>query len=504
MSGKNSLCATIFLLLTVFLAGCAAEKNVQKLDIPRSSLNVRIDTDSLSAQAMKSIEFSASVSGGDGDYSYIWDFVAADGYTVDGFHPHEQYIYPEQGQYTISLHAADASGALGKTEIKIDVVAKEYNLHAPIKLRDLSAPADKPYVIENYVISNPEGDGISLIRCENVIIRNCYIHDCRKSRDEEGYAIYAEYCHNVTIQNVYVRGNRSGIVIQGNPDDLSRNFLVENSVIADCNSHDSLSFTNAEKVEVRFNELYDNGTIWDSRISGISFNGTFRDISINNNLVINSDSDGIECLGNDEQEIAANVEIKDNILRNSGEQGVWLYRVKDSHIHHNYIEGSHNNGICLDGWVSNTIADANVIVRCGGILEMKHHGGGAVAVHYSCDNIIQDNILVDSSCADVTIGFSRGPDEKTKGMDSKFLETSGNVVDSNVMCSSESNISIGEGVSATSITNNVAYQQGNGRHYHGVRPEKSNIKAKPLFRNPEIGDFWLLSESPGYKGSTGS
>ena len=86
-----------------------------------------------------------------------------------------------------------------------------------------------------------------------------------------------------------------------------------------------------------------------------------------------------------------------------------------------------------------------------------------------------------------------------KEMDIRFLKTAGNVVDSNVMCSSEVNINISDEVSSTSITNNVVWQRGRSSCYNGCRPDKSNVKAKPLFRAPERGDFRLLSNSPGYK-----
>jgi len=486
------------LLVTFFLAGCAVEKNAQPQNAPRPRLSVRIDAEFLSQPAMEPAEYAAAVSGGDGDYSYIWDFNAMDGYTVDRFQPVVQHIYPEAGQYIISLHVADASGAFGEADIKIDVTGRKYAVHEPIKLRDMLASPDKPYIIDGYDIINPRGNGITLKHCRNVIICNCYIHDCREGENEDGRAIYAEDCHNITIQKVYAKNNRSGIVIEGNPDHLSKSLLAESNVIIGCKMHDSLSFVNVDGSEIRHNILYDNGTIWRNRISGISFNGTFHNISVHHNLVVNPDSDGIECLGYDWQDIGTKVEIYDNVLRNSGEQGVWFFRVKNSRIHHNYIVGAHNNGVCLNGWTSGVRIDHNVIIRCGGTPEMKHHGGGAIGLQSSPDNVVESNILIDSSCGDVSISYHEKDDDRVKGMNSRFRESAGNVIDSNVMCSSEFNISVAEGVAETAITNNVIWQRKRGRHYHGCRPDKSNVKAKPLFRAPERGDFRLLSNSSGY------
>jgi len=203
-------------------------------------------------------------------------------------------------------------------------------------------------------------------------------------------------------------------------------------------------------------------------------------------------------MGYEKQALATNVDVYSNVLRSNGEQGVWLSRTKDSRVHHNYIEGSHNNGVCLESWGSGVCIDHNIIVRCGGIPGMEHHGGGAIGIQYSRDNIIQYNILVDSTCGDITIGFPGASGDWMKGMDSRFRKTAGNVVDSNVMCSSEGNINIADEVSSTSITNNVVWQRKRSPHYHGCRPDRSNIKARPLFRAPDRGDFTLLSSSPGY------
>jgi hypothetical protein len=192
------------------------------------------------------------------------------------------------------------------------------------------------------------------------------------------------------------------------------------------------------------------------------------------------------------------VEVYANVLRDNGEQGVWFSRVSDSRIHHNYIQGSHNCGVCLEVWASNVLIDHNIIVRCGGTPGMEHHGGGAVGLNYSPDNIIQSNICVDSTCGDVAISYREKDEDWIKSMDSRSRRSAGNIVDSNVMCSSESNLNIAEGVSEPSITNNVFWQRGGGRHFHGCSPDETNIKAKPLFRAPGRGDFTLLSSSPGY------
>ncbi|MBD3182593.1 PKD domain-containing protein [Candidatus Poribacteria bacterium] len=490
---------TTFLFFIAVFSGCGGEKNISSVDITPPDLTVNIETESLSYQAMSPVKFAAVVSGGDGDYSYVWDFNADDGYTLDGFQSNVQYIYPESGVYTVSVHAADGRGASGEADIEISVKDKEYAVHEPIRLRDISPTPDKPYVIEGYEITNPSGNGITLQRCNNVIIRDCYIHDCERNKDEDGQAILLENCGNITVQRLYLNNNRSGFVANGNPDHLSSDFMIENNVIVGCVSNDALSLVNVKNSEVRYNILYDNGTIWERRISGISFNGEFHDISIHNNLVVKSDSDGIECLGYHWQDVAKNVEVYENVLRDNGEQGVWFSRINDGRIHHNYMEGSHNCGVCFDVLVSDVLIDHNIIVRCGGIPGMKHHGGSGIGLNFSPDNIIQSNICVDSTSGDISISYREKDEEWINKIDDRSRRSEGNVIDGNVMCSSESNLNIDEGVSDPVITNNVFCQRENGRHYHGCSPDESNIKAKPLFRAPDRGDFNLLSASPGYE-----
>ena len=493
----------ILLFLTTLVASCASGQqsdSIQPSGMAQIRLDVRIDAASLSCSAMESAEFEAVVSGGDGDYSYVWDFNAADGHNVDGIESVAHYIYPEPGGYTISLHVADSSGASGEAITKINVGDRKYAAQEPIELYDLISSPDKPYIIDGFDITNPDGNGITLRNCENIIIRNCYIHDCIADDGKDCRAISAEGCRNLTIQNVYVKNNKRGILVEGYPNHLSSDILVENSVVVGSLREDGISFRNVENVTVSGNILYDNGRIWEDRISGISFNSVFHHVKAHHNLVVNSNSDGIELMGDTDKETATDIEVYANVVRDNGEQGVWLFRVQKGRVHHNYIEGSHNNGVCLEGLVADMRVDHNVIIRCGGTPEMKHHGGGAVAIQLSSDNLIQHNILIDSSCGDVSIsGFDRPGEDWIKKMDSRFREATGNVIDGNVMCNSEFNISIADGVSSTSITNNVVWQRERGRHYHGCRPDKSNIKAKPLFRAPERGDFALLSNSPGYK-----
>lgn len=62
-------------------------------------------------------------------------------------------------------------------------------------------------------------------------------------------------------------------------------------------------------------------------------------------------------------------------------------------------------------------------------------------------------------------------------MDGRLREAAGNVVDSNIMCSSEPNVSVVGKVSSTSITNNVVWQRMGGCYSHGCRPDKRNTQA---------------------------
>ena len=482
----------------MLLMACAAQKSGVPQTAPKPPLRATINISSISYQAMEPVGFSASIAGGDGDYSYIWDFNAADGLAVDAFQPVAWFLYGEAGSYIVSLHIADASGATGETTVRIHVKSREYVKHEPIVLVDLCAPPDSPYIIDGCDISNPSGNGITLRNCRNIIVQNCHIHECAKGSGGEGRALLAYNCQGITMKNLYVTDNKAGIVVEGSPDKLSSGFLVENCLIRDTRLHDAVSFTNVEQVEVTHNLVRDNGTVWDDRISGISFNGSFGNISVHHNLVVNSNSDGIECMGYDMKQHGSDVKISHNILRKNGEQGIWFSRVAKGEILGNYIAGSNNNGVCLEGWVSDVTVERNTIIHCGGTPGMKHAGGCGVGIQCSSDNMILSNILVDNSCGDICVACDEVHDQKMNGMPDGFRHAVRNRVAGNVMCSSECNISVGSKVLGTDIVRNVSWQRKRGDCYRGFKPDKSNIKAMPLFRAEEWGDFGLLRVSPGY------
>jgi hypothetical protein len=292
---------------------------------------------------------------------------------------------------------------------------------------------------------------------------------------------------------VHVACNTRGVLIEGD----SSGILVEHNLIEGSLREDGLSFRDVRQVEVRHNVVVDNGRIWEDRISGISFNGTFRAVRVHHNLVVRSNSDGIELMGYVGQELASDVDVFRNVLRDNGEQGVWLFRTRNARVHHNYIEGSHNNGVFLEGWVSGATVECNTIVRCGGTPGQKHHGGGAVAIQRSPDNTIRYNIGVDSSCGDISVSTPAGTRDWMRGMDRRMRQSAGNVIHGNVLCSSEWNLSVGPHVVPPTITHNVVWRRTKGAVAQGCQLDGTNIESEPLFRAPQRGDFALRTGSPG-------
>jgi hypothetical protein len=53
-----------------------------------------------------------------------------------------------------------------------------YELHNPVIVENIQTTIDKPYIVEDYEIVNPDGPGIRIREVDHVVIRNNYVHDC--------------------------------------------------------------------------------------------------------------------------------------------------------------------------------------------------------------------------------------------------------------------------------------------------------------------------------------
>jgi len=474
----------LLLMMCIGWIACTHAATVEQKPLP---LNLNIEPKD--AIAMKPVTFSVSVEGIDG-ISFVWDCDVSDDIGVDAIGKRVTHIYPIAGNYQISVTATDGCGRSQTVVTDLVVTATKYKPHAPIVLADKTFPPHRPYIIEGYEIQAVGKQAIYLRNCANIVIRNCYLHDSE-------YAIRAENCRNIRIIGCYIDANERGILFEGAPEHLSHDIQVSHNVVTRCFRTDGISFRWVAGVEVAGNVLKNNGQIWEDRISGISFNGLFRNILIHHNFVECSNSDGVELMGERQREQSSRVEVCYNTLKDNGEQGVWLLHVTESRVHHNLIFGSHNNGVFLEWDVSRVRIDHNIIVDCGGIPGAEHHGGGAIGIWYSFDNLIENNVLTRSTINGISIGCPESIGIRMQAEGYHPFVSKDNIIRNNIIVDNfEGNIEVKPKNLRTQICYNDVWQSKRRRNYLNCEPGLGNISADPRFRNPARGDFMLQDNSP--------
>jgi len=452
--------------------------------------------------AMEPVTFNISVEGDEANISFVWNFEnkqmqvehseipQSRNLKVDAIGAKATHIYPVAGSHEICVTATDGRGRTQTVSTHVTVTARKYAPHAPITLADQTFLPGQPHIIEGYEIRANGKNAIYLRNCANVVIRNCYLHDSE-------HAILAEGCRNIRVVGCYIDSNKRGILFEGSPNKLSREIQVSHNVVTRCIRTDGISFRWVGNVEVDGNVLKDNGQIWEDRISGISFNGFFQNISIHNNFVARSNSDGIELMGEQQKERSTQVEVHHNTLKDNGEQGVWLFHITDSRVHHNLISGSHNNGVFLEWDVSKVRIAHNIIVDCGGIPGAKHHGGGAIGLWHSFNNLIENNVLTGSTIIGISIGCPQSISVLMQKEGCYPFVSKDNIIRNNIILNNaEGNIEVKQEVPGTQICYNNVWQSKGRRNYRGCEPGTGNISVAPRFRNPTGGDFMLRDDSP--------
>ena len=251
-----------------------------------------------------------------------------------------------------------------------------YEMHDPIYIEHQETTEDNPLIIEGYEITNPGGPGIQVLHVDHVIIRNNYIHDCgievsNRIRDEilsggkdaraatmrtprKTGALNIFDAKTVVVSNNKIVNNDYGIRIYSQHSKTNSVEVSDNIVRNNHRSH-FIYIQNANNVDVRNNEVVDNGLSlfidneglvnafkrgedWpDGRSQGIMCN-TCKNVKIHGNTVINSSSDGIGLGGElDNNDYAENFEIYNNTVMRNGEQGIWIVASKNGKIHDNKV-----------------------------------------------------------------------------------------------------------------------------------------------------------------------
>jgi parallel beta-helix repeat protein len=270
-----------------------------------------------------------------------------------------------------------------------------YEEHDPIIVENIPTTPDNPYVIKGYEITNPGGPCIQIKNVEHVIIRENYIHDCGIEISEEiqekiknsgdarlammnapdktgGINVFNPL--TIEISNNNIINNDYGIRVAGYDQKIESANIYDNIVHSNHRSH-FIWVQKADNVNIYNNDVRDNGLFianealveafekgedyGDGRSQGI-ITDICNHVKIFNNTVINSSSDGIAAVG-DNDDLVEDIEIFNNIVIRNAEQGIWIVAAKDGKIHHNIVrENTHridttggSSGIMFEGDVSN-------------------------------------------------------------------------------------------------------------------------------------------------------
>jgi parallel beta-helix repeat protein len=281
--------------------------------------------------------------------------------------------------------------------ILLPTLACAYDLHKPIIVENIQTTIDKPYIVEGYEITDPNGPGIQIREVDYVVIRNNYIHDCGTKISEgiqkqikdtgkttlsvmnkpfETGGILIFDAKNVEVYNNKVINNDYGIFILGynkRPDKVS----IHDNVVKNSHRASFIYVRNADNVDVGKNDVEDNGLdifmdnkglmeafkrgedFPDGRSQGIAIDGC-NHVKIFDNTVINSSSDGIGVFAG-ALDYVQDIDIYDNTVLRNGEQGIWIVKARNGKIHNNTVkENRHrkgeiggSSGIVLEGEVFN-------------------------------------------------------------------------------------------------------------------------------------------------------
>lgn len=429
----------------------------------------------------------------------IWDFNAQDTISIDSYWENTKYLYYKPGIYQAKLIVTDNCGALDTMVDTIIVSSSSYVTHDPIFLVGV-----QDTIIEGLEINNTtgvyHGDGIVLEDCDNITIRNCYVHDCTTGYDWARRAVYVVNSNDIVIENNIIENNEKGILFRG--DSLykpAKNCQISSNYIKGCKKDIGIRTIFADSVWIENNYLIDNGDSTFSdlhRIVGIRI--TYSNwVWIHNNWVINSTSDGIgiEGVGGDADfeldKPCHDIETTNNYLSCNKEQGVWMINVRDSKILNNFIHVAksytYSNGIFFEWNVHDIEVKNNVITGDRNILN-----NSGITANCSYGNLFKNNtISTTREC-----GFYFSADTSNIWFPNFWVETSGNEVVNNIVVNNES-IGINfepDAPDAASLFNNDVWH--NGTDYSGTLEGTGDISLDPMFFNTVIGDLYLKATSP--------
>ncbi len=419
----------------------------------------------------QTVHFSSRVSGGTPPYSLSWDFDDRDGIQIDKLQADPGWVYGSAGEYTASVQVRDSAGQKAAGSVKINIPQHGYKPTAEVRLNNVHGTASKPIIIENLDLSPAKNNGISLINCSYIIIRNNHIHDIQKdeiNNGTHGLGIYVQDSSHIEIAGNLVENNTRGIWANATPGSPPiEEIHIHDNLVKGSRLDYGIHVTTGVNIELDNNLVLDNGdkTYFDRhRISGIiAWNSTH--VSIHDNYSAGSSSDGIGIATSIEYRKAnpefssSDISVYRNTSKDNSEQGIWLNIVKNGNIHDNYITGNHNeaealgsSGIMMEGEVDHMDIYQNILVD---------NEVSEININSSSDNTIHDNYIRSTTAGWAGIWINQFKQDY-------FREEipAHNIIRSNIFehCSLGIALSAGAG---TTIANNIFYANGGGHNNAG-------------------------------------
>ncbi|MFC1899457.1 right-handed parallel beta-helix repeat-containing protein [Chloroflexota bacterium] len=381
------------------------ENGTENISIPIAEpLVIQASANTTSGRAVLPVVFSCSVSGGLEPYSYSWDFDARDGRQVDKYHNNATFVFAEAGSYQITVIVNDNIGQEASDTLDIEVLPQELTKGTPIVLQHQHGTEENPIIIEGLDIAATEGQGINLVMCSNVVIRNNYIHDVSSPNQAEGIAIRVQDSSDIEIYGNYLLNNQEGMCIWSTPEsDFQQNISVHDNVVIGSDRISGINIGKTDNVNIYNNYVKNNGNpehFENGRITGIIAN-TGDNINIHDNVSVGNSSDGIgvayhrEYYLQNPEYLMTGYSIYNNTSRGNGEQGIWLMGATDGEVHDNYIESNYNenpslgsSGIMLEYAVSEVSIYRNYL---------KNNEIAGIDINMSHNITISENIINESS-----------------------------------------------------------------------------------------------------------
>jgi parallel beta-helix repeat protein len=341
-------------------------------DIP---LDITIQIDNLSVPAMTQVHFSTIVTGGVPPFAYTWDFQSEPPYLGVKHLPDPYFVFATPGDYQIVVRVTDAFGRKAEASETLKVTPISYQVAKPIRYINVHGTADQPVIIEGFDISGENTNGIALVNCSYVVIRNNHVHnmtDNDMERSISGNAIYVQNSDHISILNNYVHDNTRGINVNSTPDaDLFEGVVIQGNVVINNQLDNAILVRGGRLIEVGGNLSINNGDpeyFEKHRLQGVVV-WDAQDVNIHDNYAYGSTSDGIALATSREMQAekndfyCSNYTITRNVSVKNGEQGIWLSGTSDGLVSNNIIDQiTKGDGIMVEGDNHQvTIADNSIV-----------------------------------------------------------------------------------------------------------------------------------------------